>query len=75
MNIKYFLLCCDVKVTIVGGLIHMNYKKIVNDKGLKVVWLAKQIGMSRPMLSMCMSGKRNFKPDKKEKLHKLLGID
>lgn len=53
----------------------MNYRKILKeDKGLKVSWVAKKLGMPQSTLSMKLLGERTFTDKEKIKLHKILGI-
>lgn len=52
----------------------MNYKDVINSKGLKTTWIAKQLGVSRQLLSMFIHGNRNMKSDKVKELHKILNI-
>lgn len=50
----------------------MNYRDKINQKGLKVNWLAKQIGVSQPALSNYMNGTRNMPSWVEVKLKQLL---
>jgi len=49
-----------------------KFKKAINDKGLKTTFLADKIGVSQPLLSMYLSGKRNMPNDIEFKLAKEL---
>jgi len=40
----------------------MDYKKKINEKGLKITWVADQIGIGRSLLSQYLNGLRNM-PD------------
>lgn len=50
----------------------MDFRKRIRDKGLKIVWLADQLGISQPLLSMYLSGDRNMSQETEDKLKKLL---
>lgn len=52
----------------------MNYLRTkIDSKGLKISWLAEQIGVHQPVLSMFLKGKRTIPEDKEKKLKELLG--
>ena len=50
----------------------MNYKQQIKDKGLKQSWIAEKLGISDAMLSLFLSGERNFDLDKENELKKIL---
>lgn len=51
----------------------MDFKQRIKDKGLKIIWLADQLGISQPLLSMYLSGERNMSGETEKKLKELLG--
>lgn len=52
----------------------MNYLRTkIDSKGLKISWLAKQIGVHQPVLSMYLKGERTIPEDKEKRLKELLG--
>ena len=50
----------------------MDFKKMIKERGLKITWLADNIGISQPLLSMYLSGKVKMPEIVKEKLIELL---
>lgn len=51
----------------------MNRLKIkIKQKGLKISWIANQIGISQPALSMYLNGKREMPKEIEIKLNKIL---
>lgn len=50
----------------------MNLRKQINEKGLKVSWLANKIGVSQPYLSMMLKGKRHMTNEIETKIKSLL---
>jgi transcriptional regulator with XRE-family HTH domain len=52
----------------------LNYRKIIDQKGLKHKYIAEKIGVSKAMLSLFLSGQRNLSQEKKMKLNKILNI-
>jgi len=50
----------------------MNYRKRIKEKGLKITWIAKKLGISQPMMSLCLKGERSFTFESKSKLKELL---
>jgi plasmid maintenance system antidote protein VapI len=52
----------------------MDYNRIIEELGLKKVYVAKKIGITKVHFSYFLHGKRNMSPDKMEKLHQILGI-
>lgn len=50
----------------------MNHRKRIKDKGLMITWLAKQIGVSQPKLSLFLQNKRSLQPKELKKLERLL---
>lgn len=57
---------------VINGL---EYKKLIRDKGLKQNFIAQKIGISKTMMSLFLSGKRNLSPENKSKLHRILDIN
>jgi transcriptional regulator with XRE-family HTH domain len=49
-----------------------NLRKTVKDKGIKITYLANKIGVSQPLLSMYLSGRRKMPMDIEFKLAKEL---
>jgi len=49
-----------------------SLKKMVRESGFKIGFLAKKIGVSGSMLSMCLSGDRNLSEDKEKALKDFL---
>ncbi len=52
----------------------MEYRTLVKLSGYKIQHIAKEVGVSRVMLSYFLSGKRNLSPEKLHKLNKILNI-
>jgi predicted transcriptional regulator len=50
----------------------MDFRKMIKERGLKITWLADNIGISQPLLSMYLSGKVKMPEIVKEKLIELL---
>jgi predicted transcriptional regulator len=50
----------------------MNYKDEINNKGLKITWIAKQIGITRSLLSQYINGLRNMPEHIEKKLKVIL---
>ena len=50
----------------------MDYKKSIQNKGLKQNWLAKKLGVSESLLSMFLKGNRNLSPEKESMLKGIL---
>lgn len=50
----------------------MKYKQRIKNKGLKITWLAEQLKISQPSLSMYLDGKRTMPKDVELRLDKLL---
>lgn len=51
-----------------------DLKKIIREKGLKVLWVAKQLGLSREGLYKKLSGEREFKASEIYKLGVILSL-
>ena len=51
-----------------------DFKTEIKNRGLKITWLAEQIGISQPELSMFLSGKRKFPEEKQNQLKAILQI-
>lgn len=52
----------------------MEYRSIIDKKGLKHKFVADYIGVSKGMFSLFLKGKRNLAPERMTKLHNLLQI-
>lgn len=52
----------------------MDLKEEIKKRGLKITWLAEQIDLKQPELSMFLNGKRKFPEQKKAQLLTLLNI-
>lgn len=52
----------------------MEYRSIIDSKGLKHKFIADYIGVSKGMFSLFLKGERNLAPERLKKLHKLLQI-
>ena len=50
----------------------MSWKDKIKSKGLKITWLAEQIGIQQPLLSMYINGDREMPEEVKKKLKELL---
>ena len=50
----------------------MDFKKQIQDKGLKITWVAKQIGISRPLLSIYLHKHRDIPSHIQDALKKQL---
>ena len=50
----------------------MNYKEEINKRGLKITWIAKQIGISRCLLSVYINGSRHMPEHIENKLKLIL---
>lgn len=48
------------------------YKQKIKERGLKTTWIAEQLKISQPSLSMYLNGKRNIPADVDYRLKKLL---
>lgn len=47
-------------------------KKRIKDKGLKITWIAKQLKISQPALSMYLNGDRDMPKDVEIRIEKIL---
>ena len=50
----------------------MNLKEKILKKGLKMSWIALEVGISQPLLSMYLSGKRTMPVKIEAKIKKLI---
>lgn len=50
-------------------------RKAINDRGLKISWVAGQIGVKPDTLGKFLSGKINLGPQAQDRLMRLLGLD
>ena len=50
----------------------MDYKKKINEKGLKIKWVADRIGIGRSLLSQYLNGLRNMPDHIESKLKEVL---
>jgi transcriptional regulator with XRE-family HTH domain len=51
----------------------MDYKQRIKDRGLKINWVAEQIGIGRSLLSQYLNGLRNMPDHIESKLKVILG--
>ena len=51
-----------------------SIRQKIKEKGLKTTWIADQLKISQPSLSMYLNGKRTMPPDIEYRLKKLLYI-
>jgi predicted transcriptional regulator len=49
-----------------------KYKMLIKQKGLKISWIAEQINISQPTLSMYLNSKRQMPYDVEQRLKLLL---
>jgi predicted transcriptional regulator len=49
-----------------------NLKKELKKRGIKISWVATKIGVSQPLLSMYLGGKRTIPADVEKKINTLL---
>jgi DNA-binding Xre family transcriptional regulator len=53
----------------------MDYKQInqiVAERGVKILWLSQQLGISQPYLSLILTGKRNMPKGMGDRIIKIL---
>lgn len=50
----------------------MDFREKIEEKGIKIIFLAKKLGVSQPLFSMYLAGKRNMPLHIREKLTELL---
>lgn len=50
----------------------MDFKKKIEEKGLKITWIAKQIGVSQPLLSMYLNKTRSMPNHVEDSLNEVL---
>lgn len=51
-----------------------NYKKEITKRGLMITWIAHQMGLSQPYLSMKIHGHKPMTEKEQKKLDKILGL-
>lgn len=49
-----------------------KYKIIIKQKGLKLTWIAEQLNISAPSLTMYLNGKRQMPYEKEQRLKNIL---
>jgi predicted transcriptional regulator len=49
-----------------------KYKLLIKQKGLKISWIAEQLGVSQPTLSMYLNSKRQIPYDVEQRLKSIL---
>ena len=54
------------------NLVGMKYKKMIQQRGLKITWVAKQVGISRCLLSQYINGAKNMPLHIEERLKVVL---
>jgi predicted transcriptional regulator len=47
-------------------------KQKIKDRGLKISWIAKKVGVSQPLLSMYLNGSRTMPEDIERKIKEIL---
>ena len=47
-------------------------KEKIKNKGLKISWIAKQVGISQPLLSMYLNGSRSMPEQIEKKIKEVL---
>lgn len=52
----------------------MNYKELIEQRGIKKTFIAEKMGISRNFLYLCLSGKKKFTSKRKDELHRILGL-
>lgn len=53
---------------------HEKWKKLLDERGVKQAWLAKQTGLSRPHISNLLSGRVRLTFENKRKINEALGV-
>jgi predicted transcriptional regulator len=53
----------------------MDYRKMIEESGLKHKFIAQKLGISSAMLSFFLSGTRNLSLEKRIKLNQLLKVN
>lgn len=53
----------------------MNYRELIDSKGLRHDFVAKNVGVSKTMLSLFLKGERNLSPEYKMRLHRVLKVN
>jgi len=49
-------------------------RELIDARGLRYGWVARQAGMSPSLLSMVMAGKRRLRPERRQALAKVLQV-
>jgi predicted transcriptional regulator len=49
-----------------------KYKSLIKQKGLKISWIAEQLGISQPTLSMYLNSKREMPYSTEQRLKSIL---
>jgi len=52
-----------------------SLKELIQDKGIKIICVAKKIGVSQPLLTMKLNGNATMDDTTKEKILQALNID
>lgn len=65
----------EKNVLIIGTKVIQHLKRHIKEKGIKISWIAEQIDISQPLLSMQLNGKATLQEDTIEKVCELLSID
>jgi len=50
----------------------ISLKQRIKNKGLKITWIAEQIKVSQPALSMYLNGTRDMPNDVKQRIEKII---
>jgi len=53
----------------------MNLKKLLEERGLKIIWFAKKVGVSRQSVSSWVNNKYKPTPENLIKINKVLGFN
>ncbi|TVY09941.1 helix-turn-helix transcriptional regulator [Paenibacillus cremeus] len=69
-----FLYIGKQKFTLYERLNDVDYKQLINERGIKQQFLADKLGISKTMMSLFLSGKKNLSPEKISMLNKLLNV-
>ena len=56
------------------GVKTVDYKQIIESKGIKKSFIADKMGISRQFLYQCFNGKKKLTKKRKDELHRILGL-
>ena len=57
------------------GVRRVNYKELIESKGIKKCFVAEQLGVSRQFMYQCLNGKKKFPQHRLVVLHRILGLN